>query len=106
MIAAITKIKKWIFKIKIGSPLHNKLKAHITNFYSYHFEPYFSYHNFKITKLKFYNFPSCLTIEIHSLSPGIIIGPRGEHIDALTDRLKDKFDKPVKIQLEETNPFK
>jgi hypothetical protein len=106
MIALVTKIKKLVFRIKAGSAFHKTLKTHFTNFYAYHFEPELSYHHFKITKVKFYNFPSYLLIEIHSLTPGMIIGPRGGHMDALKNRLNDIFNKPVKIQLEETNPFK
>lgn len=97
---------KWLFKVKYKSDTHNKLKSLLISFYDNHFEPNIHYSNFRITKCRFYNYPSHILIEIHSLSPGMIIGPRGEHMDALTAYMLLRFPKPVKIKLEETNPFK
>jgi ribosomal protein S3 len=96
---------KWLFKVKYKSATHNKLKAYFTSFYRNHFVPTFDYNNFRITKCCFYNYPSHLLIEIHSLSPGMIIGPRGEHMEALTEYMQKRISKPVKLKLEETNPF-
>lgn len=98
--------KKWWFRIKYNSPIHRKLRSLVINFYDYHHEPEFNYLHFKITKCRFYDYPSYMLIEIHSLSPGMIIGARGKCLDAFTNFMKSQLSKTVKIQLEETNPFK
>jgi ribosomal protein S3 len=47
-----------------------------------------------------------MIVEIHSLSPGAIIGKRGECIDRLKSYLENQLAKPIEINLQETNPFK
>jgi len=101
-----TLFSKWFFKVKYKSDKHNKLKSFFTIFYDNHFEPEFTFQNFRITKCIFYDYPSHILIEIHSLSPGMIIGPRGEHMNSLTAYMQKRITKPVKIELKETNPFK
>ena len=103
---AINNILKWFFKIKYDSDFHSKLRSHVIYFYNYYFEPEYSYSNFRLTKCRFYNFPSYVLIELHSLAPGLIIGASGKNIDAFTKFLQKKISKPVKIKIEETNPFK
>jgi hypothetical protein len=97
---------KWRFRIKYNSASHRRLRSLVINFYDYHSEPEFHYLHFKITKCRFYDYPSHMLIEIHSLSPGMIIGARGKCMDAFTNFMRSQLCKPVKIQLEETNPFK
>lgn len=99
-------IKRYIFRVKYGTEKFRKFKAFLINFYDYHFEPEFHYYSFRITKCRLYDYPHSITIEIHSLAPGMIIGPRGEHIDALKEYMSKRYSKPIKIDLQETNPFK
>lgn len=99
-------IKKRIFRVRLSSEEFRKFKAFITNFYDYHFAPEFHYSSFRITKCRIYNYPSSITIEIHALAPGMIIGPYGKHIDALKEYMAKRYSKPIIIDLQETNPFK
>lgn len=102
----INSIRKQIFVVGRNTDKFRQFKAFITNFYDYHFEPDHHYASFRITKCLFYNYPNSITIEIHSLAPGMIIGPRGKHMDALKEYLSKRYSKTINIELKETNPFK
>lgn len=98
-------ICKWLFKVKYKTNEHRLFRAYVTNFFD-NYDAHLHYNTFKITKCRLYNFPQKIVIEIHSISPGLIIGKRGECIDRLRSFLGSKYKKPIDIQLEETNPFK
>lgn len=102
-------INKWlkaIFIINYNSDAHRKLRSLITSFYD-HYDSNYSFNTYRITKCMFYNFPNYLLVEIHSLSPGMIIGERGNCLDRLKDFIQKRYpEKTIKISLEETNPFK
>lgn len=99
-------VYKWFFKVKYNTHEFRKFKGFITAFYDDYFEPEFTYSHFRITKCRIYTFPKSILIEIHSLSPGMIIGPKGAHIDALKTYMQSRYSKSVNIDLKETNPFK
>lgn len=105
MKALIKTIIRWFFLVRYKTDEHKKFRVYFTNFYD-NYDLSLHYNAFRITKCRFYNFPKHITIEIHSLSPGMIIGIRGECIDRLKAFLTAKYKKPINIQLEETNPFK
>lgn len=98
-------ISKWFFKVSYETPEHKKFRAYITNFYD-NYDPNLHYNMYKITKCRVYNFPKQIVIEIHSISPGMIVGPRDECIERLKSFLGSKYKKPISIDLQETNPFK
>jgi ribosomal protein S3 len=77
----------------------------IISFYD-NYSAEFHYNMFRITKCRLYNYPKGIVIEIYSLSPGMIIGPKGKHMDDFKTHMQKRYSKPVKIILEETNPFK
>lgn len=102
----IKSIYKHIFRVKYDTDKFRKFRSFITNFYDYHFEPTYTYSHFRITKCRMYDYPDYITIEIHSLSPGMIIGPQGMHLDHLKEYMSKRYSKPIKIEIMETNPFK
>lgn len=99
-------ITKWYFMVKCNSKEFIKFKSLFTSFYDYHFEPEHHFNSFRITKVRLYFLPKEIIIEIHSLAPGMIIGPYGKHMDALKEYMSKRYSKPIKIDLQETNPFK
>ena len=94
--------------VRYQSDAHRKFRSFITNFYDHYNDGHKVYHfgSFRITKCRFYDFPKSITIEIHSLSPGMIIGPKGETLDRFKAFMQKRYSKPVNIQINETNPFK
>jgi ribosomal protein S3 len=99
-------ISNFIFLVRYKSSDHKKFRSYITNFYDHYNDTQFSFNSFRITKCRFYEYPKRFIIEIHSLSPGMIIGPRGRHIDDFKAYMQKRYSKPIEIKLEETNPFK
>lgn len=102
----VKSFKKWFYKVEYDTQEFRKFKGFIIAFYDYHFEPDYHFHSFRLTKVRLYIYPKSITIEIHSLSPGMIIGKSGKNIDALQAYMQKRYSKPVKIDLQETNPFK
>lgn len=102
----ITNLVKVIFRLRYSSDTHRKLRSLVVNFYDYYNEHKWTFNSYRITKCRFYNYPRSLVIEIHSLSPGMIIGKQGQCIDSLKEHIQKRFKKTVVIKLEETNPFK
>jgi len=77
----------------------------VINFYD-HYDPEYTFYSYRITKIRMYDYPSSIVIEIHSLSPGMIIGIKGETLERLKFFFQARYLKPITIKLEETNPFK
>lgn len=97
----------WIllFKVRYNTKLSCRFKSCIINFYDY-YNTEWHFNSYRITKISLYNMPKKMIVEIHSLSPGMIIGKSGKCIDRLKAHLQKSFSKPIEIKLEETNPFK
>lgn len=101
----LRKLILFIFRVPPTTKKFKHFKALFINFYDcYNTE--WQFHSFRITKCRVYDLPKKMIVEIHSLSPGMIIGKSGKCIDALQAHLQKKFSKYVEIKLEETNPFK
>lgn len=101
-------IKYWalfIFRCRYNSKHFRQFKGLIISFYD-NYDSEMGFYRFRITKCRIYNLPSSIIIEIHSLSPGMIIGKGGKCYDDLKTFLQKRYTKPVTIKLEETNPFK
>src|SRR5688572_19022401 len=93
------------FRCRYNSKRFKQFKGLIMSFYD-NYSPEFCFNNFRITKCRLYNLPSAMRIEIHTLSPGMIIGKGGKCYDDLKAFLQKRYSKPIEIKLEETNPFK
>lgn len=102
----IKSIQRWYFRVRYNTIEFRKFKGLICNFYDNYYENEFHFNSFRITKCRIYDYPKYISVEIHSLSPGMIIGPHGKHMDDLTAYLQKRYSKPIKITLEETNIFK
>lgn len=95
----------FIFRCRYNSKTFKTFRYFICDFYdNYNVE--YSFNSYRITKCRIYNFPKRIIIQIHSLSPGIIIGKGGKDILKLENYMQSRYSKPVKIELKETNPFK
>lgn len=101
----LNKLIRFLFRVRYNTKTFQRFKTTISYFYDGYDES-IHYNSYKITKCRLYSFPSKVVVEIHSISPGMIIGKRGECIDRLKALLQKQFTKPVEIKLEETNPFK
>lgn len=99
------KLFLWFYEVKYDSDLFKEFKSSLICFYDYYSDDW-HFNNYRITKCRLYNFPNKMIVEIHSLSPGMIIGKSGKCIDALKFRLEKVLSKPIEINLQETNPFK
>jgi ribosomal protein S3 len=102
----INALYRWAFRIRYATATHRQFRAYVTHFYDHYNENEYSFNQHRITKCRFYDFPKSITIEIHSLSPGMIIGPKGETLDRFKAYMQKRYPKPIHIRLEETNPFK
>lgn len=101
----IRKLWLLLFKVRYDSNEFRRFKSAVINFYE-NYSSEWHFNSYRITKCRLYNLPAKMIVEIHSLSPGMIIGKRGECIDRLKALLQKQFYKPLEIKLEETNPFK
>ncbi len=54
-----------------------------------------------IVKIIIERFPEKININIQTVRPGVIIGPRGANIEALKNDLKKKISKPINISIVE-----
>ena len=98
--------RNWRYRVHYNTKEFKIFKGLVMNFYDHFYENEFHFNNFRITKIRLYNYPTYFLVEIHSLSPGMIIGPSGKHMDDFTAFLQKRYSKPIKLKLEETNPFK
>lgn len=101
----IYKLLKHLFCVRYGSLDHKLFRAYVTNFYD-NYNPEHSFNSYRITKIRIYDFPRKIVIEINSLSPGMIIGVRGNTIDRFKNFMQSKYKKPLSVKLEESNPFR
>jgi hypothetical protein len=95
----------FIFRSRYNSNEFRHFKGLMQSFYD-NYDPEFEFNRYRITKCRLYSLPSSILIEIHSLSPGMIIGKGGKCYDDLKTFMQKRYTKPVTIKLEETNPFK
>ena len=103
---SMTPLLKFIFKVRYKSDEHRKFRSLFTAFYDQYNDFEYSFSSYRITKCRLYNYPKSIVIEIHSLSPGMIIGINGKCIDAFKAYMQKRYDKPITVNLQETNPFK
>ena len=54
-----------------------------------------------IVKIVIERFPEKININIHTVRPGVVIGPRGANIEAMKKELKGKITKPLNISIVE-----
>lgn len=99
------KILKYIFRVRYKSKEFKLFRAYVTNFYD-NYDLSHTFNSYRITKIRMYNYPKSVVVEIYSLAPGLIIGIKGTAIDRFKSFIQKKYSKPVKIILEESNPFK
>lgn len=52
-----------------------------------------------IVKIVIERFPEKINVNIHTVRPGVIIGPRGASIEALKNELKKKISRPLNISI-------
>lgn len=52
-----------------------------------------------IVKIVIERFPEKISINIQTVRPGVVIGPRGANIEALKSELKKKIEKPLNISI-------
>jgi ribosomal protein S3 len=98
--------QQWRYRVRYNTEEFKKFKSWVINFYDGYNENEYHFNTYRITKFRLYNYPKHILVEIHSLSPGMIIGKSGKCLDDFTAYLQKRFSKPIKIILEETNPFK
>ncbi|MCB1315942.1 MAG: 30S ribosomal protein S3, partial [Leptospiraceae bacterium] len=52
-----------------------------------------------IVKIVVERFPEKITINIHTVRPGVIIGQKGSSIEAIKEELKKRVKKPLNISI-------
>jgi ribosomal protein S3 len=100
-----SRFSKWYFQMRYKTPEHRQFRSFITNFYDQYSTEY-HFNSYRITKCRLYNYPKRILIEIHSLSPGMIIGAYGRCLDDFKAYMQKRYSKPITVKLEESNPFK
>ncbi len=98
-------IFKWFHQVHYNSKEHKRFRGYVTNFYD-HYDPGYGFSNYRITKIRLYDYRKKIVIQIHSIAPGMIIGKSGNTLDRFKSYMQTRYGKPIQVTLEETNPFK
>lgn len=99
------RVLKYIFRIRYNTKEFKIFRQYVISFYE-NYDTEYTFNSFRITKIRMYNYPRSVVIEINSLSPGMIIVVRGRTLDKFKSFIEKRYSKPVTVVLEESNPFK
>jgi len=57
------------------------------------------YKNAGVVKIVIERFPEKINVNIHTVRPGVVIGPKGASIEAVKATLKNKVSKPISLSI-------